>query len=145
MADTADEVLAVVNETLAQGVKNDTVKFQPTPAGMAVAYVSIMLMAFFPIVFGSFKSVTHQKKQKASNAPGHQHIARKHYPANCHRDQWANHMSDFGSICLSIHSQESGEKPETMTRKDAAMFPVIASGALFGLYIFFKASIQTSS
>ncbi|KAK8763778.1 hypothetical protein V5799_033613, partial [Amblyomma americanum] len=25
-----------------------------------------------------------------------------------------------------------------MTRKDAAMFPVIASGALFGLYIFFK-------
>ncbi|KAG0413246.1 hypothetical protein HPB47_009609 [Ixodes persulcatus] len=28
-----------------------------------------------------------------------------------------------------------------MTRKDAAMFPVIASGALFGLYIFFKARI----
>ncbi|RWS04059.1 minor histocompatibility antigen H13-like protein [Dinothrombium tinctorium] len=32
----------------------------------------------------------------------------------------------------------SGEMPETMTTKDAAMFPLIASGALFGLYIFFK-------
>ncbi|KAL1110409.1 hypothetical protein AAG570_007940 [Ranatra chinensis] len=31
----------------------------------------------------------------------------------------------------------SGEKPETMTQKDAAMFPFIASAALFGLYIFF--------
>lgn len=97
MADPVDDVLAQVNETLKEGVKNETTKFQPTPAGMAVAYTSIMLMAFFPIVFGAFKSVTHQRKQK-----------------------------------------ESGEKPETMTRKDAAMFPVIASGALFGLYIFFK-------
>uniref|UniRef100_A0A1S4KYI2 Uncharacterized protein n=2 Tax=Ixodes scapularis TaxID=6945 RepID=A0A1S4KYI2_IXOSC len=79
---------------------------------MAVAYVSIMLMAFFPIIFGSFKSVTHQKKQKATS--------------------------------VFICSQESGEKPETMTRKDAAMFPVIASGALFGLYIFFKARIFSS-
>ncbi|KAG0413247.1 hypothetical protein HPB47_009610 [Ixodes persulcatus] len=68
MADTADEVLAVVNKTLAEGVKNETVKYQPTPAGMAVAYVGIMLMAFFPIIYGSFKSVTHQKKQKASAA-----------------------------------------------------------------------------
>ncbi|PSN50953.1 Minor histocompatibility antigen H13 [Blattella germanica] len=33
---------------------------------------------------------------------------------------------------------ESGEKPETMSHKDAAMFPIIASAALFGLYIFFQ-------
>uniref|UniRef100_A0A023FLD8 Putative conserved membrane protein n=1 Tax=Amblyomma cajennense TaxID=34607 RepID=A0A023FLD8_AMBCJ len=97
MAGAADDVIAQVNETLQEVLENETAKFQPTPAGQAVAYTSIMLMAFFPIVFGSFKSVTHQRKQK-----------------------------------------ESGEKPETMTRKDAAMFPVIASGALFGLYIFFK-------
>ncbi|XP_050032088.1 minor histocompatibility antigen H13 [Dermacentor andersoni] len=97
MAGAADDVIAQVNETLKEAVKNETTKFQPTPAGQAVAYTSIMLMAFFPIVLGAFKSVTHQRKQK-----------------------------------------ESGEKPETMTRKDAAMFPVIASGALFGLYIFFK-------
>ncbi|RWS28605.1 minor histocompatibility antigen H13-like protein, partial [Leptotrombidium deliense] len=32
----------------------------------------------------------------------------------------------------------SGEMPETVTSKDAAMFPLIASGALFGLYIVFK-------
>ncbi|XP_046752715.1 minor histocompatibility antigen H13 [Diprion similis] len=33
---------------------------------------------------------------------------------------------------------ESGEKPETMTQKDAAIFPFIASGALVGLYVFFQ-------
>ena len=34
-------------------------------------------------------------------------------------------------------SARTGEKPETMTQKDAAMFPIIASCALFGLYLFF--------
>ncbi|CAL8100884.1 unnamed protein product [Orchesella dallaii] len=34
--------------------------------------------------------------------------------------------------------QESGEKPDTMSHKDAAMFPLIASCALFGLYLFFQ-------
>jgi len=34
--------------------------------------------------------------------------------------------------------EKTGEKPETMTRKDAMMFPVIASCALFGLYVFFQ-------
>ena len=38
-------------------------------------------------------------------------------------------------------SQESGEKIESMSKKDAAMFPLIASGALFGLYVFFKVCI----
>ncbi|XP_064486794.1 minor histocompatibility antigen H13-like [Ornithodoros turicata] len=96
MADTVGDVLSQLNESLKEA-KNETEKYRATPAGMAVAYSSIVIMALFPIVYGSFKSVTHQRKQK-----------------------------------------ESGEKPETMTRKDAAMFPVIASGALFGLYIFFK-------
>ena len=36
------------------------------------------------------------------------------------------------------NSASTGEKPETMTQKDAAMFPIIASCALFGLYIFFQ-------
>jgi len=31
-----------------------------------------------------------------------------------------------------------GEKQETMTKKDALMFPVVASGVLFGLYILFR-------
>merc|ERR1712012_1483185 len=36
------------------------------------------------------------------------------------------------------NSASTGEKPETMTQKDAAMFPIIASCALFGLYVFFQ-------
>jgi len=36
------------------------------------------------------------------------------------------------------NTERTGEKPETMTQKDAAMFPIIASCALFGLYIFFQ-------
>jgi len=47
----------------------------------------------------------------------------------------------IGSYRSVRHHEEqkvSGEKPDTMTQKDAAMFPIIASGALFGLYIFFQ-------
>lgn len=36
--------------------------------------------------------------------------------------------------------EELGEQPETMTSKDAMMFPIIASGALFGLYLLFRVS-----
>lgn len=35
-------------------------------------------------------------------------------------------------------SARTGEAPETMTQKDAMMFPVIASCALFGLYVVFQ-------
>ncbi|XP_013403402.1 minor histocompatibility antigen H13-like [Lingula anatina] len=47
----------------------------------------------------------------------------------------------FGSLrSVRYHKEqkESGEKPETMSSKDAAMFPIIASCTLLGLYIFFK-------
>ena len=43
------------------------------------------------------------------------------------------------STCISL--QKSGEQPESMTSKDAAMFPIIASCTLLGLYIFFKVSL----
>lgn len=39
---------------------------------------------------------------------------------------------------MKIQGEKTGEKPETMTQRDAAMFPVIASCALFGLYLFFQ-------
>lgn len=42
----------------------------------------------------------------------------------------------FGSY-RSVHYHKE-KKPEKMTKKDAAMFPVLASCALFGLYIVFK-------
>jgi hypothetical protein len=40
------------------------------------------------------------------------------------------------------YSQESGEKPETMSHTDAALFPIIASGALIGLYVFFQVRVH---
>lgn len=42
------------------------------------------------------------------------------------------------SRVINFNFQESSEKPDIMTKKDAMMFPIIASCALFGLYIFFK-------
>lgn len=47
----------------------------------------------------------------------------------------------FGSIRSVKHhtlKKASGEKADIMTSKDALMFPIIASCALFGLYIFFQ-------
>ncbi|GIY36461.1 minor histocompatibility antigen H13 [Caerostris darwini] len=44
----------------------------------------------------------------------------------------------FRSVKFLKKQKDSGEKPETMSKKDAAMFPLIASCALLGLYIFFK-------
>ena len=45
-------------------------------------------------------------------------------------------LSVLTNLCVCMQ-EKTGERPETMTRKDAMMFPVIASCALFGLYIFF--------
>jgi len=47
-------------------------------------------------------------------------------------------FGSFRSVRHHKEQKESGEKPETMSHKDAAMFPIIASVALFGLYIFFQ-------
>uniref|UniRef100_A0A182NUN5 Signal peptide peptidase n=1 Tax=Anopheles dirus TaxID=7168 RepID=A0A182NUN5_9DIPT len=51
----------------------------------------------------------------------------------------------FGSMRSVKHHKEqstafakTGEKPDTMSSKDAMMFPIMASCALFGLYMFFK-------
>jgi len=47
----------------------------------------------------------------------------------------------FGSKRSVNHQKEqkeSSEKPDIMTKTDAMMFPIIASCALFGLYVFFK-------
>ena len=46
-------------------------------------------------------------------------------------------------VCTFMSLQKSGEQPESMTSKDAAMFPIIASCTLLGLYIFFKVSVCT--
>lgn len=47
-------------------------------------------------------------------------------------------FGSFKSVKNQETSQESGEQTETMSTKDAMMFPLIASCALFGLYVVFK-------
>ena len=42
------------------------------------------------------------------------------------------------NLIIIINSKESGAATETMTSKDAAIFPIMASVTLGGLYIFFK-------
>ncbi|KAK3091587.1 hypothetical protein FSP39_020978 [Pinctada imbricata] len=44
----------------------------------------------------------------------------------------------FRSVKYHQDQKDSGEKPETMSSKDAAMFPLIASGTLFGIYLVFQ-------
>ncbi|XP_047141957.1 minor histocompatibility antigen H13 isoform X1 [Hydra vulgaris] len=44
----------------------------------------------------------------------------------------------FRSVVFNKKQKESGEKVESMSKKDAAMFPIVASCALFGLFLFFK-------
>ncbi|XP_015119978.1 minor histocompatibility antigen H13 [Diachasma alloeum] len=51
-------------------------------------------------------------------------------------------LGSFRSVKHQKEQQQkfetSGEKPETMSHRDAAMFPVISSCALFGLYLIFQ-------
>jgi minor histocompatibility antigen H13 len=44
----------------------------------------------------------------------------------------------FRSVRYHREQKESGEQTESMSSKDAAMFPIIASATLFGLYLFFQ-------
>ncbi|UJR09570.1 hypothetical protein I4U23_013805 [Adineta vaga] len=45
------------------------------------------------------------------------------------------YFGSYRSIIRKIKQQTSGEKPDVLTAKDAAMFPFIASGFLFGIYL----------
>lgn len=42
----------------------------------------------------------------------------------------------------SFPSQNGSDIPETITSRDAARFPIIASVTLFGLYLFFKVPVS---
>ncbi|ESN93526.1 hypothetical protein HELRODRAFT_187510 [Helobdella robusta] len=44
----------------------------------------------------------------------------------------------YRSVKFHTEQKKSGTPTETMSSKDAAMFPIMASAALFGLYIFFQ-------
>ncbi|XP_015768338.1 PREDICTED: minor histocompatibility antigen H13-like, partial [Acropora digitifera] len=47
-------------------------------------------------------------------------------------------FGSFRSVKFLTEQKRNGETPESMTSRDAAMFPIIASVTLLGLYIFFK-------
>ena len=94
------EINDLVNNTLSnEGLNgtNKTESWKATPEGLFLAYSSLAIMAFIPIIIGSFKSVKHQSTQKTS-----------------------------------------GEEIETMSTKEAMLFPVVASCTLFGIYLVFQ-------
>ncbi|VVC34020.1 Hypothetical protein CINCED_3A016409 [Cinara cedri] len=47
-------------------------------------------------------------------------------------------LGSFRSLKLHLKNKMKKEIPESMTEKDAMMFPIIASGALFTLFIIFR-------
>lgn len=111
-------------------------KFKASPQGLLIAYTSLVILALIPIVVGSFKSVKHQKKQQV-----------------CSRIQFNSASTfkleqsrDLDPYCsLFLNKKESGEEIETMSTKEAMMFPVIASVTLFGIYLVFQVSARRPS
>lgn len=108
------------NQNLTNGT-NETEKFKPTTEGLSLAYSSLVIMALIPIIVGSFKSVKHQKKQQVGEI-------REKYPTSFKLNKKKN----------QYHKKESGEEIETMSTKEALLFPVIASVTLFTIYVIFQ-------
>lgn len=93
----ASEIPINIEDSVKETIQNVTEKPPSSIEGIAIAYLSLVIMAILPIFFGSFRSVKYLNEQK-----------------------------------------KAGERHETMSNKDALMFPLVASCALFGLYIFFQ-------
>lgn len=56
-----------VDSVFSENIKNDSMSRMPaTTEGMAVAYGSLIIMALFPIFFGSIRAVKHHKEQKVT-------------------------------------------------------------------------------
>ncbi|XP_042160091.1 minor histocompatibility antigen H13-like isoform X1 [Oncorhynchus tshawytscha] len=109
--ETSPPALDGLNATDSNGTDavNATVaKFVATPEGTALAYGSLVFMALLPIFFGALRSVSCGKSKVA------------------------------GENGCDYEYRNSSDMPETITGRDAARFPIIASCTLFGLYLFFK-------
>uniref|UniRef100_A0A7N8XZZ9 Histocompatibility (minor) 13 n=1 Tax=Mastacembelus armatus TaxID=205130 RepID=A0A7N8XZZ9_9TELE len=113
-APEAAAVLDALNATDSNGTEalNATAKFVATPEGTALAYGSLVFMALLPIFFGALRSVRCSKSKELGE-------------------------NDYDS-----GFRNSADMPETITSRDAARFPIIASCTLFGLYLFFKVFSQ---
>ncbi|CAF1471890.1 unnamed protein product [Rotaria magnacalcarata] len=93
-ASTENETLSPLLNILNGSNTTDKEVFVASTEGMLLSYSFLLVSALLCVYFGSYRSITHQDKQK-----------------------------------------KSGEKPEVLTAKDAAIFPFIASGFLFGIYV----------
>ncbi|XP_034151861.1 minor histocompatibility antigen H13 isoform X3 [Esox lucius] len=102
------EGLNATDPNVTEAVNATVAKFVATPEGTALAYGSLVFMALLPIFFGALRSVSCGKSKVA------------------------------GENGCDYEYRNSSDMPETITGRDAARFPIIASCTLFGLYLFFK-------
>lgn len=68
MAESVTEIPVNIEESLKEAVQNVTEKPPSSIEGVAIAYLSLVIMAILPIFFGSFRSVKYLKEQKVSNS-----------------------------------------------------------------------------
>lgn len=68
MAEPATEIPINIQESVIEAVKNVTDKPPSSIEGIAIAYLSIVIMAILPIFFGSFRSVKYLKERKVSTS-----------------------------------------------------------------------------
>ena len=106
-----------MNESVVENGSNLTGRDAATPEGIAITYGSLFVMALIPLFFGSLRSVRYHTSLKVGFSQ--------------------TSPSLFGLLCSQIRGEEAGDR---IGMRDAAMFPVYASGGLFGLYLFFKVS-----
>lgn len=66
MAEPATELPISIEETVIETVKNATDRPPSSIEGIAIAYLSLVIMATLPIFFGSFRSVKYLTEQKVS-------------------------------------------------------------------------------
>lgn len=57
-----NKILSDIKMNLTENVTDTLHRTPATPEGMAVAYISIIIMAILPIFFGSMKSVKYHKE-----------------------------------------------------------------------------------
>lgn len=66
MAESVTELPISIEESVKETVQNVTGKPPSSIEGVAIAYLSLVIMAILPIFFGSFRSVKYLKEQKVS-------------------------------------------------------------------------------
>jgi len=106
-----------------QNASNLTGRDAATVEGIVLTYSSLFLMALGPIFIGAVRSVVYHSDLKA---------------------RILTYMSWPELRSLSLFPQSRGEEAtDRIDMKDAAVFPLYASAGLFGLYLFFKVSLQS--